>query len=57
MLGTGGFRNLECFTIPQHLVPERFGNKNFIILNVENVIDASDSLWKTSITGKLKPYN
>ena len=57
MLGTGGFRNLECFTIPQHLVPERFGNKNFIILNVENILDASDSLWKTSITGTLKPHN
>ena len=23
----------------------------------ENILDASDSLWKTSITGTLKPHN
>ena len=55
MLGVGGFRPLECFTIPDHLIPKRFGNSNFIIMNVEHVIDVSDSMWKTNITGMLKP--
>ena len=55
MLGVGGFRNLECFTIPQHLVPERFGNKNYIIMNIEHSIDASTSLWETTVTAILKP--
>jgi len=55
MLGTGGFKNLETFTLPEHLVPPRFGNKNFIIMGVEHNIDSSDSMWKTSITAKLKP--
>jgi len=56
MLGVGGFRNLECFTIPQHLVPERFGNKNYIIMNVENTIDSSTSMWETTVTAILKPH-
>jgi len=55
MLGIGGFRPLECFTIPDHLIPKRFGNSNFIIMNIEHVIDVSDSMWKTNITGMLKP--
>ena len=55
MLGTGGFRNLETFTIPDHLLPKRFGNKNFIITNVEQTIDSSTSNWQTTITGMLKP--
>ena len=55
MLGVGGFKPLECFTIPDHLIPKRFGNSNFIIMNVEHVIDVSDSMWKTNITGMLKP--
>jgi len=55
MLGTGGFRNLETFTIPDHLLPTRFGNKNFIITNVEQTIDSSTSNWQTTITGMLKP--
>lgn len=55
MLGIGGFRPLECFTIPDHLIPKRFGNSNFIIMNVEHVIDVSDSMWRTNITGMLKP--
>lgn len=55
MLGVGGFRNLDCFTIPQHLVPERFGNKNYMITNIEHSIDASTSLWETTVTAKLKP--
>jgi len=55
MLGIGGFKNLETFTLPEHLVPPRFGNTNFIIMGVEHNLDASDSTWKTSITAKLKP--
>lgn len=55
MMGVGGFRNLECFSIPDHLIPKRFGNTNFIIMSVEHVLDVSDSMWKTSITGMLKP--
>lgn len=55
MLGVGGFRNLECFTIPDHLLPKRFGNSNFIIMSVEHSLDVSDSMWRTAITGMLKP--
>lgn len=55
MLGIGGFKNLETFTLPEHLVPPRFGNTNFIIMGVEHTLDSSDSMWKTSITAKLKP--
>ena len=55
MLGIGGFKNLETFTLPEHLVPPRFGNSNFIIMGVEHTLDSSDSMWKTSITAKLKP--
>ena len=55
MLGIGGFKNLETFTLPEHLVPPRFGNSNFIIMGVEHNLDVSDSTWKTSITAKLKP--
>ena len=55
LLGIGGFKNLETFTLPDHLVPPRFGNTHFIITSVEHSLDSSDSMWKTSITGQLKP--
>ena len=54
MLGIGGFKNLETFTIPDHLVPPRFGNSNFIIMGVEHSLDAGESMWQTSITAILK---
>jgi len=57
LLGIGGFKNLETFTLPDHLVPPRFGNTHFIITSVEHSLDSSDSMWKTSITGQLKPTN
>ena len=55
MLGIGGFKNLETFTIPEHLVPPRFGNSNFIVMGVEHTLDAGESMWQTSITAILKP--
>jgi hypothetical protein len=55
LMGMGGWKNLECFSIPEHLLPTRFGNTKFIIFGVEHSLDSSDSMWKTSITGKLKP--
>lgn len=55
LMGMGGWKNLECFSIPEHLLPTRFGNSKFIIFGVEHSLDSSDSMWKTSITGKLKP--
>ena len=55
LMGMGGWKNLECFSIPEHLLPTRFGNSKFIIMGVEHALDASDSMWKTSITGQLKP--
>ena len=57
MLGVGGFRNLETFRLPDHLVPTRFGNTNFMILGIEHFLDSGESMWKTSITGILKPFN
>lgn len=55
LMGMGGWKNLECFSIPEHLLPTRFGNSKFIIMGVEHQLDASDSMWKTSITAQLKP--
>jgi len=55
MLGIGGFKNLETFRIPDHLVPPRFGNENFQVLGIEHSLDAGDPVWKTNITAILKP--
>lgn len=55
LMGMGGWKNLECFSIPEHLLPTRFGNTRFIIMGVEHSLDSSDSMWKTSITAQLKP--
>ena len=57
MLGMGGFKNLETFSLPDHLVTPRLSSAkaNFIIMGVEHTLDSSDSMWKTSITAKLKP--
>jgi len=54
MLGIGGFKNLETFRVPDHLVPPRFGNENFQVLGIEHSLDASDPVWKTNITATLK---
>lgn len=55
LMGMGGWKNLECFSIPEHLLPTRFGNTRFIIMGVEHSLDSSDSMWKTNITAQLKP--
>lgn len=55
MLGIGGIKNLQTFRIPDHVVPKKFGNTNFIVMNVEHALDSSTSQWETTITGMLKP--
>ena len=55
MLGIGGFKNLETFRVPDHLVPPRFGNENFQVLGIEHSLDAGEPIWKTNITAILKP--
>lgn len=54
MLGIGGFKNLETFRVPDHLVPPRFGNENFQVLAIEHSLDAGEPIWKTNITATLK---
>jgi len=55
MLGIGGIKNLQTFRIPDHVIPKKFGNTNFIVMNVEHALDSGTSQWETTITGMLKP--